>query len=82
MSADRPEAEIRDQTRELAQEGDQMEERLDELSGDIADAKKTANDRQDAPSTTGVAGDWESEATGASQGEDAEDAERPENDPK
>ena len=73
---------VREQTGEMAKTADGMEERIDELGGDIDDAKKTAAQRQDAPDeTTGpdepagqVAGDWEGEASGADQGDDATDS--------
>ena len=73
---------VREQTSEMAQTAEGMEERIDELGGDISDAKKVAAQRQDAPDETvgadepagQVAGDWEGEASGADQGDDATDS--------
>ncbi len=73
---------VREQTTEMARTADGMEERIDELGGEIDDAKKTAAQRQDAPDATvdadepagQVAGDWEGEASGADQGDDATDS--------
>ena len=65
---------IREQTSEMARTADRMEGEIDELGGDIADAKKTAAQRQDAPDEEPVAGDWEGEAAGADQGDDATDS--------
>jgi len=81
MEADRREAEIKEPISDMERGSDEMEHRLDQLGDDIADARKTADQRQDAPSEKDgpdageTAGDWEGEAAGASQGEDAEDAE-------
>ena len=67
---------VREQTTEMARTADGMEERIDELGGDIDDAKRTAAQRQDAPDPkhNEVAGDWEGEASGADQGDDATDS--------
>ena len=77
------EQEVREQTTEMAREGDKMENRLEELGDDIKDAKRTAAQRQDAPDATPgesaddpvgqTAGDWEGESVGADQGDDATD---------
>ena len=67
---------VRDQTAEMGHTADEMEQRIDDLGGDIEDAKKTAQQRQDAPDEPvgEVAGDWEGEAAGADQGDDATDS--------
>ena len=64
---------VREHTSEMNRTADRMEDRIDELGGDIADAKRTAAQRQDAPDEPPVAGDWEGEAAGADQGDDATD---------
>ena len=64
---------IREETSEMASTADTMEGRIEDLEGDIADAKRTAAQRQDAPDEPPVAGDWEGEAAGADQGDDATD---------
>ena len=67
---------VREQATDMAKTADGMEERIDELGGEIEDAKKTAAQRQDAPDPKDdvVAGDWEGEAAGADQGDDATDS--------
>ena len=66
---------VREETGGLAKEGDRMEERLDGLDDSIDEAKKVAAQRQDAPDPKNqVAGDWEGEASGADQGDDATDS--------
>ena len=66
---------VREETSGMDRTAKGMEERVDELGGDIEDAKKTAAQRQDAPDPKNqVAGDWEGEASGAHQGEDATEA--------
>ena len=67
---------VREQTTDMDRTAAGMEERIDELGGDIQDAKKTAAQRQDAPDPKDneVAGDWEGEAAGADQGDDATDS--------
>ena len=52
MSADRQEERIREPIRDMEKSSDQMESRLEELEEDIAGAKKTAAQRQDAPDTS------------------------------
>jgi hypothetical protein len=83
MSEERDEEQaIREETSEMAQTADRMEQQVDELGDDIDEAKKTAAQRQDAPDETvgpdepagQVAGDWEGEAAGADQGDDATDS--------
>jgi len=64
---------IREETANMDSTADRMDERLDELGGDIQDAKRAAAQRQDAPDEPPVAGDWEGEAAGADQGDDAMD---------
>ena len=84
MDAERQEEEIRDANQDLARSGEEMEHRLDQLEGDIEEAKEVSAQRQDAPEKArepdgseaegdDAAGDWEGEASGAQQGEDAED---------
>lgn len=70
------EQEIREQTGEMAHTADEMEHEIEELGSDIQDARKTAAQRQDAPDEPvgEVAGDWEGEASGADQGDDATDS--------
>jgi len=51
-----------------------MEERLDELGEEIDEAKHLADERREEANPGAVAGDWEGEATGSHQGDDAEDA--------
>ena len=58
---------------EMEQRGDEMERQLDEVSEHLEEAKQVAANPPMEPDE-GVAGDWEGEATGSSQGEDAEDA--------
>lgn len=68
---------VREEADEMAQAGDRMEKRLDGLDEDIDEAKTVAAQRQDAPDPTDeVAGDWEGEASGAGQGDDATDSGR------
>ena len=66
---------VREQTSEMAHTADRMEGEIDELGSDIAEAKKTAAQRQDAPAADEdpLAGDWQGEAAGADQGDDATD---------
>ena len=64
---------IREETSDMESTAGRMDERLDQLGDDIKDAKQTARQRQDAPDEPPVAGDWEGEATGADQGDDATD---------
>lgn len=68
----------REKADEMEQDADRMEDRIDELDGDISDAKKAADNRPEAGSDVigDVAGDWEDEAAGADQGDDATDAHR------
>ena len=74
MSPDERDDDVQEPLQDLERGERQMEQRLEHLEEDIEDAKKTAAQRQDAPDDDVVAGDWEGEATGSSQGEDAEDA--------
>jgi hypothetical protein len=57
MDAERREDEIRDATQEMARGGDEMEEQLDRLGDDIAEAKQTAAQRPDAPQQRTPAGE-------------------------
>ena len=61
----------------MERDADEMQHDLDKLEDDIDDAKAAKDKRPEADSDIvgDVAGDWEDEATGASQGEDAEDSE-------
>jgi hypothetical protein len=72
MSADRPEDRARDATSEMARDGREMEQHLDELSEHIDEAKAAAAGRQDAPEEQ-AAGDWEGASSGSQQGEDPAD---------
>ena len=67
------EREQEDAERAMERSGDEMEQHLDEVSEHIDEAKELAANPTNEPDD-GVAGDWEGEATGSSQGEDAEDA--------
>jgi hypothetical protein len=73
MSGDR-EDEIKAAEADMAHRGDEMEHRLDELGDHLDEAKEHAAHPPMEPDD-GVAGDWEGEATGSSQGEDPEDTE-------
>ena len=61
----------------MEKDADEMQHDLDKLEDDIDGAKSAAKQRPEADSDLlgDVAGDWEDEATGAQQGEDAEDTE-------
>ena len=75
MSSEREDEQaVREQATEMSRTADRMEDRIDELGDDIAGAKRTAAQRQDAPEEPPVAGDWEGEAAGADQGDDATDS--------
>ena len=76
MEADRREAEIKEPISDMERGSDEMEHRLDELGEDISDARKTAEQRQDAPSDKD--GPDAGETPGDREDEDAEDAERDE----
>lgn len=69
-------SEERDQSAERAMEqrGDEMEQRLNEVEEHLDEAKQAAANPPVEPDE-GVAGDWEGEATGSQQGEDAKDTE-------
>ena len=56
--------------------GDDMEAKLEKLDDHIDEAHKAADNRPEAGSDVlgDVAGDWEDEAAGADQGDDATDA--------
>jgi t-SNARE complex subunit (syntaxin) len=62
----------------MEQDADRMEERVEELGEHIEEAEQAAARRPEADSDIlgDVAGDWEDEASGADQGEDAVDAAR------
>ena len=78
MSADRHEERI-DEAAEPMERGErEMAHELEGLESDIDEAKAAAARRPEADSDLlgDVAGDWEDEATGSQQGEDAEDTER------
>jgi hypothetical protein len=81
MDAERQEHEIDETARALDREADELEQRNEELAEHIDEAKTAAANRPEADTvgageeeTEDVAGDWGGEATGSSQGEDAEDA--------
>ena len=76
MSADRPEERIREAEQEMERDAEEMEEQLEDLGEDIEGAEQAAANRPEADSdfVGDVAGDWEDEASGAQQGEDAVDA--------
>ena len=78
MAAERPEDGPREAADEMEREADQMEEQLDELGDEIDEAEAAAERRPEAGSDLlgDVAGDWEDEAAGAQQGDDAVDAPR------
>jgi hypothetical protein len=60
MSADRDD-EVRDEVEGMEKGEQEMEERLSELEGDIAEAKDTAADRQDAPEKAPPMDEWDTE---------------------
>lgn len=62
-----------DPERAMERESDAMEQQLGEVEEHLDEAKKLAANPTNEPDE-GVAGNWEGEATGSSQGEDAEDA--------
>ena len=72
------ENEVREAAEAMERDADEMEQHLEELDGSIADAEKAAANRPEADSDIlgDVAGDWEEEAEGAQQGDDAVDAAR------
>jgi len=78
MAAERPEDEPREAAGEMERDADEMEEQLDELGDEIDEAESAAERRPEAGSDLlgDVAGDWEDEASGAQQGDDAVDAPR------
>jgi hypothetical protein len=82
MSADRHEEGIRDVVRHMARDADAMDKELEHLDSHISDAEKAAENRPEAGSDAlaDAAGDWEDEASGAQQGEDAVDAAEPDPD--
>lgn len=63
----------------MERSGDQMEHELHRLDSHIDEAKDAATKRQEYGSDAleDATGDWEDEATGAQQGEDPEDTEKP-----
>ena len=81
-SPERAEAGFREQHEDLEAQADRLEQRNEELEDDIGEAKRVAAQRPDAPDdaneppegTENVAGDWEGEASGADQGDDAQDS--------
>ena len=76
QSEPRSEGSPREVADEMEQGGDEMEKKLGEFDEQIDDAKKAADNRPEAGSDAiaDVAGDWEDEAAGADQGDDATDA--------
>ena len=68
------EDEIREETRSMARGGDEMEERLDELGEGIQTARSKSRLTEEQAAPGDLSGDWEDEASGAQQGEDAPDA--------
>ena len=64
-----------DQVRDLERGADEMEEGLDKLQHGIDTAQERAAEARERANPDAVAGDWEDEATGAQQGDDAVDAE-------
>ena len=78
MTTEEPEQSARDAADEMARDAEQMEQKIDDLDESIDDAEKAAAQRPEADSDLlgDVAGDWEEEAEGAQQGEDAVDAAR------
>jgi hypothetical protein len=70
MSADRDD-EVRDEVAGMEQGEQEMAERLSELEGDIAEAKDTAADRQDAPEKAPPMDEWDDERGDA--GEEGDD---------
>ena len=78
MTENRQEEEAKRVAGEMERSGDQMEHELQRLDSHIDEAKDAASKRQEAGSDAlaDATGDWEDEATGAQQGEDAEDTER------
>ncbi len=75
MSADRGEHPTTDAESAMERGGEEMQADLEQVEEDLAEAKKLAAKPPMEPDE-GVTGDWEGEATGASQGEDAQDTER------
>jgi hypothetical protein len=76
MSADRGEHPTTDAESAMERGGEEMEHHLEQVTEHLEEAKKHAANPPMAPDED-VTGDWEGEATGSSQGEDAEDTERP-----
>ncbi|HWT95940.1 MAG TPA: hypothetical protein VN238_23260 [Solirubrobacteraceae bacterium] len=73
MSADRGDRPTTDAERDLERGGEEMQHDLAQVEEHLDEAKKAAANPPMEPDA-GVSGDWEGEATGSSQGEDAEDA--------
>ena len=78
MGAERHEEGAREAAQEMERDAERMDEELDRLGEHIDEAEKAAANRPEAGSDVieDVAGDWEDEASGADQGEDAVDAEQ------
>ena len=78
MGADRQEEEVRAAADEMERDADRMDHELDRLGEHIDEAENAADARPEAHRDLigDVAGDWEDEATGSQQGEDAVDAAR------
>ena len=78
MTEHRPEEAAEQVASDMERSGERMERELERLDSHIGDAKDAAAKRPEAGSDAleDAAGDWEDEATGSQQGEDAEDTER------
>jgi hypothetical protein len=79
---ERHEEGAREAADDMERDADRMEHELERLGDHIGDAEKAAAQRPEAESDVleDVAGDWEEEAEGAQQGEDAVDAAEPDPD--
>jgi len=79
MGAEQHEEGVRRAAREMDRDGARMEHELERLGEHIDEAQAAKEKRPEAGSDAiaDVAGDWEDEAMGSQQGEDAEDTERP-----
>jgi hypothetical protein len=76
MGAERHEEGAREAADEMERDAERMDHELERLGSHISDAEKAKENRPEAGSdaVADVAGDWEEEAEGAQQGEDAVDA--------
>jgi hypothetical protein len=82
MGADRQEEAAREAAQAMDRDAARMEHELGRLGEHIEDAEKAAENRPEAGSDAlaDATGDWEQEASGAQQGEDAVDAAEPDED--